>query len=329
MRGRRGASSLVAVAFCSALAVAALLAACGGTGSGATVPSRPHVGELAAVVPDGAVTVVVFRPADLWAAPAVRVLAEALFPEAVRQAFAQRTGVDPVRVREAIVAEYDGGVLWLARGPFDAELVVREAGARMGTLESQSDRPFVRRAGFVGNERQEVAALDRDVVAVTGLPDVMAGVLARVAHGRRAGPSALRAAAVSELVRSHRDAPLTVYAPERIVVPEGLGAALLLAHERALAASLRPHGAERLDLDVDLVGEFPPDAAQNFRTWVESVADSDLGNALGLAAGVPQLRVTASASAVRLQMPLQSSNVLTGLRVLFTAELRELLGPGH
>lgn len=298
---------------------------CGGAGGRAAAPGRPHVGELTSVVPDGAVTVVVFRPADLWAAPAVRVLVDALFPEPVRRAFAQRTGVDPVRVREAVVAEYDGGVLWLARGPFDAGFVVSEAGARMGTLESEADLPFVRRAGFIGNDRRELAALDRDVVAITGLPDVMAGVLARVVRGREAGPAALDAAAARQLVAGHRSAPLTVYAPRPLVLPPGLGASVLLARERALAASLRPRGAEVLDVDVDLVGEFPDDASQNFRTWVTAIADSDLGGALGLAAGVPELRISASSRAVRLQMPLQSSNVLTGLRVLFTAELRELV----
>lgn len=291
------------------------------------MPERPHVGELTSVVPDGAVTVVVFRPADLWAAPAVRALGDALFPEVVRHAFAQRTGIDPVRVREVVVAEYDGGVLWLARGPFDAELVVRESGARMGTVESEADRPFVRRAGFIGNDRRELAALDRDVVAYTGLPDVMAGVLARVAHGAAAGPAALDARACAQLVAGHRDAPVTVYAPRPLVLPPGLGASVLLAREQALAASVRPRGAEVLDVDVDLVGEFPEGASQNFRTWVEAIADSDLGGALGLASGVPELRVSASGTAVRLQMPLRSGNVLTGLRVLFTAELRELVAP--
>ena len=54
-----------------------------------------------------------------------------------------------------------------------------------------------------------------------------------------------------------------------------------MAGERALAASATPEGGS-LRIDVKLRGDFPPGAEQNFERLALSVAQSPLGQLLGL-----------------------------------------------
>jgi hypothetical protein len=96
----------------------------------------------------------------------------------------------------------------------------------------------------------------------------------------RASP--IDAADAAALYNELKGASCVLFAPRPLELPGAdKGVALLLAEERALAASASPEtGALRVD--VKLRGAFPPGAEQNFERLVLSVATSPLGQVLGL-----------------------------------------------
>jgi len=307
----------------------------GSSGGPTTTPhdDRPAIGDLGVLVPGRPQLVVVARPAELYGVAPMRRTVEALASEALLQGFADRTGVDPRLVTEAVVAEYDDGFILLARGPFPAANVVRAAGMRMNTVERATDEPFVRRKGFLGLDRRDVIALADDVVVVTGgLPVETSQLVHRAVHGRF--PEGVSAALSSRDVRSlrqdHGRRALALYGPRPLSLPPGLGASVLLARQRVLGVSVTPRGDDGLAFELTLVGEFPEGSEQNFRTWVDNVGDSDLGRALGIAEGLETLRIQTDDRSVTLRMTLSARTLARGLRVLFLADLTELLeDPGE
>lgn len=268
------------------------------------------------------------QPPSLLKSKAVRRVLNAVVPSAQLDAFQKRTGVDPRKVEQAVLAEYPNGFLLLARGPFDAEDVVRAAGRRMARPDVAQSEPFVRRTGYLGTQRRALVALREDVVAVgAGVPPVMAALLARVREGAwqdQAGP-ALTGPEVQDLRERHGKAPLVLYAPRPLQLPSGFKTSLLLAQERALAASLHPVDAEQLRIDVGLRGEFPKGAEKNFRKLVESVARTSLGAALGLGESIDSLRVRAERDAVEMRLKIPAATLARGLKLLFVADLQKVL----
>jgi hypothetical protein len=112
--------------------------------------------------------------------------------------------------------------------------------------------------------------------------------------------------------------------PEPLDLPPGHGASLLLARQRALAACLAAADDAHLDLAVDLRGEFPEGASHNFRVLVTSLAASDVGAALGLAEGLPTLRIQAGAEGVALTLRVGAPSVARGLLLLMGSEVGAL-----
>ena len=63
----------------------------------------------------------------------------------------------------------------------------------------------------------------------------------------------------------------------------------------------------------------------NFRALASSIAESDLGAALGARDALPTLRIETEEARVSLHASLASEILAAGLRTLFVAEMRELL----
>jgi hypothetical protein len=308
------------------------LTACGGGAEesarpDAAAPSAPDLGALALLVPEGAEVVVTARPVELMEAPATRTIIDAVFDEAQRDGFAQRTGVEPHEVEEVVVAEYEGGFAIIARGPWAARDVVIATESRMTSVEVRADEPFVRRMGFLGTERRDVSAIADDVVLFTSaMPDVTASILDRVRTGRFGHDrAALATTDLMEVVERYEDAPLALYVPEPLELPPELGLSVLLARQRALAAVATPAGPSRAAVGVQLIGEFPATAEENFETLVTSIASQDLGAALGMREALPTLSVQVGQNSVLVGLELHAETLALGLRTLFGGEIAELL----
>jgi hypothetical protein len=263
-------------------------------------------------------------PARLARAPAARALWRAVVPEAREQAFAKRTGVEPLQVEELVVIDLEGeGYLMLARGPFEAAEVVRRLGQGLAIVDVSVDTPRVRREGLRGQGRYAYAALDHHglLVARDAPPELVASVLQRadgkLAHGAFASPLS------ADLRRAHGVAPLVVYNLSPLSLPSGTGAALLLSREKALAVAVVP-GAELLSVSVDLRGELPPGAEANLRTWARSVGGSDLGRVLGLGEVADQMAIRVDESGALVTFQLDAEALLSGVRFLFFDEMRVL-----
>jgi len=294
-------------------------------------PQLPPLPALPLLIPDGAHTVLVAKPDTLMRQPAFRTVVDVVVSPELIDSFERRTGVIPAEVTEAVVAEIgDDGFVLIARGPFPARDVVRAAEMRMNTVEASQDEPFFRRFGYLGTDLREVIALGEDVVMVAGdAPGAVAAILTRAERGEwpEGRASALAAPEVAPLVEAHGDAPLALYVPEPLDLPEGFGASLLLARQRSMAASVRAEGESELVFAVELRGEFPEGAEDNFRQWVQSMGRSPMGAALGISEAARTLSIQLDDESAVLRAQVASATLATGLRVLFVAELEELLGP--
>lgn len=320
----RGALRLV-----GALAIASIAGACGG---GPRLREDPPAaarvqweGVLSDLVPVDADVVVLARPDELAREPASRRVVTAFASDARLEQYRQHTGIDPRTLTELAWASTPAGQVMIVRGPFHAPLAVAEMGQRMLPVESSADAPFVRRAGhYQGARRDLVAISDHVLVAVTGTPALTQAVMARV-RGDDRSPALLERADLAPVVLEHRAAPVVLIAPQPLALPPGSGLALLLARERALVATITPTGVDELSLAADLRGEFPPGADGNFRQLVESLAETDLGGALGMRDVLTTLSAQADDGRVLLRARVPAAAIAGGLRVLFDAEISELV----
>lgn len=294
------------------------------------------------LVPSGASpsVVVVARPDELLAEAASRQVLMAIASDEDFERYRQHTGIDPRLLDELVWASTDEGSVLIARGPFSAPLAVAEMAHRMLPLESRADEPFVRRVGYYQGARRDLAAVsDHVLVAVTGSPALAEDVLERAlgagagreaalgastGQGEAVAASTSQGGAVASMLAPHRAAPLLVIAPRPLGLPLDTPVGLLLAREQALVATVFPdeHGISAV---IELRGEFPPGAEANFRALVESLAASDLGTAIGMAAALPTLVVDAAADRVVLRATFPASVVAEGLRLLFEAEIAEIV----
>lgn len=289
-------------------------------------PELPALGSLRTLIPPDASVVVLANPAALLASEATGQVVRAIFPDEQLDRFRIRTGVDPRELDELVIGVHPEGSVAIARGPIDAVFAVREAGDRMAPLESSVDGPRPRRVGFLGARRTDLAALADDVVLwVEGTPQLAAAVLAAAAV-----PAGERVHALADLgpaLEAHSDSPLVVVAPRPLGLPFDTGIGLLLSREESLLVVLRA-GDESLHLQAELRGEFPDESHSNFRTFLESIAESELGAVLGIPEALPTLRIEAGSDRVGLAASISPAALVSGLRLLLVAEMRELLdGP--
>jgi len=301
-----------------------LLAACASKAPLApvSVKAERHVGPLHHLLTPEVTTFLWAQPKVLAESPAVLSLWRAMVEQDHEQAFAQRTGVDPLQVTEFVVAEVSpGGYVVLARGAFDADDVVKRAGQRIAVLDVTSDAPSVRREGLRGDGRYAYASLDSHAVlaAKDAPPELIGGILARTRDPK--SPSAFDAADAEALESAHAGAPLMVFQLAPIAFQPGTPIALLFSRQRALALAVRPVGAQ-LAVAADLRGEFPPGAEHNFRTLVHSMGQAPFGASLGLSQVADEMGVRADEQGVLLTANLESTAIEGALKLMFAKEMR-------
>jgi hypothetical protein len=182
----------------------------------------------------------------------------------------------------------------------------------MSPLESEDNRPLMRRAGTYRMQRMELLALGPTTVALTDGPPALAGRIVAAQQSAQTRESSATFTAPLVLMRHGR--------PE--LPPGGLG--LLLARLEHTTITFDAVGPT-LVIDVHLEGEFPPGAEDNFRALVASVAHSDLGEALGMQEVERSLVVHASSSEVTMHAAAEAATIAGGLRALVGAEMDELL----
>jgi len=264
------------------------------------------------------------RPSALFAHEGARLLWSTLVEPEDEQKFVERTGVDPRTLEELVVFEVGkGGYLLLARGPFAAKDVVLRAADRLALRDVETDEPVLRREGLTGSARYAYAALGAHalLVAKNTAPVLVANVLAH--RTDRSLPHAFQTPEAEALYRTHGGALCALFAPRPLELEPGSGAAILLAEERALAATAHPRPGA-FGIEIDLRGEFPSGAEHNFTALARSVAQSPLGEMLGLTDIDQSLDVKSAPTGVRLSFEWSAQRLAHGLRALFLDDLRSL-----
>jgi hypothetical protein len=266
------------------------------------------------------------RPRLLFQSDVVRSLWSTVVDAKDEQSFVERTLVDPRTLEELVVFELpQAGYLVLARGAFVARDVVARATERFTLPDVAIDEPLFRREGMSGITRYAYVALDAHSVLASknASPTLVAMVLTRIKD--RKAPRAFDAPEAAALYKELKGASCVVFAPRPLELPNAdQGVALLLSEERALAASATPEtGALRID--VKLRGGFPPGAEQNFERLVLSVAQSPLGQLLGLSDAGGDLKIARNDVGVSLSFSFPAQRLALGLRALFKDDLRDLM----
>lgn len=310
----------------------ALLLVCVGcrpTSTSIAAQREAHAGPLVGLVPKGPSRLLVARPKQLAESPGMRALWRTLVLEEREQAFVARTGIDLLQLTELVAFEVPpSGYVVLARGPFDAAEVVKRAGQRIAVVEVASDGPL-RREGLRGDGRYAYASLDSHAVlsAKDAPPELIAAILSRSTGTRSTGPqreNALESADGHALLALHHDAPLVLLDLEPLPFEAGTPIALLFARQRSLGLAARPT-ENKLSLTLDLLGEFPNGAEQNFRNLVRSLQNTALVSALGLSNVADSIEVRAEAQGVRLSTTFEAQLLERALRQLVSAEMRDLV----
>lgn len=311
---------------CVLVLLALLVASCAARKS-AVAPSRERdVGPLLELLPPGPSPVLFARPRVLFQSEVVRSLWTTVVDAQDEQNFAARTLVDPRAIDELVVFELpQAGYLVLARGAFVAREVVARAAERFTLPDVAIDQPLFRREGMSGVTRYAYVALDAHSVLASknAPPALVAMVLSRIAD--RKAPRVFDAPEPAALYKELKGGSLVVFAPRPLELPTAdQGVALLLSEERALAASATPEAAA-LRIDVKLRGAFPPGAEQNFERLVLSVAQSPLGQLLGLSEVGNDLKIARNDVGVSLAFSFPAQRLALGLRALFKDDLRDLM----
>jgi hypothetical protein len=305
-----------------ALLVLALLsaAACGAAPAPAPaqVASDP---DVVALLPRDATSVIVASPRVLFEAPASRLLLTRLVPDARLEALRVQHGVDVRSLEQVVVASYEDGDIYVLRGPFLAHVAVAEMGHRMVPVESRVDAPRARVGGIFRGTRVDAIAIGPHTLAIVAGPPSLSGRLLATLDGTD------RSFDAHELRAAVSASPFVWLRPVPLVLPIDAPIAILLARERSLSvtAAPDPDGAGTIALSVRFVGEFPPGADANFRQLAASLAQTDLGRAVGMPAALASLTVEARASEVLLGAHVGAEGLARGLWLAMGAEIEEAL----
>ena len=296
-----------------------------------------QLGPLVDLVPVGPAWLVQARPRLLADQQAALSLWRALVSEERERALTERTGIDPRAIEELVGFELpNGGYVLLVRGPFDAADVVIRAGERLALRDVMTDQPLTRREGLAGKGRYAYAALTEHTVLIAkeASPALVAKILARRngllearpgAREHAAEPGAMSGADARGLLAEHAASPLALFAPNPLALEPGTNVALLFARERALAVSVRATHTT-LAVGIDLRGEFPPGAENNFRALAKSLASAQLGRALGLSRVPESMAIRADRQGAFVTFALVADELVAGVRMLFFDDLRALFG---
>jgi hypothetical protein len=310
----------------------ALLLACGGAQRRGRADEDLRLGSLLPLVPKGPSWAIQARPRTLSEQQAALSLWRALVSEDRERAFAERTGVAPLQVDEAVACELPPhGYLILARGPFDADDVVERAGKRIAVPDVNSDAPIKRREGLAGEGRYAYAALSPHAILVAkdAPPQWVAQLLARRSAILTGAPIAADSPGlvdgVGPLLAEHAAEPLLLVAPLPLQFEPGTGVSILFAREQSLALTVRPTH-EALAVALDLRGEFPPGAENNFRALARSLSSTQLGRALGFSRVPETMAIRVDDQGAMVTFALVARDLVAGVRMMFFDDLRTMFG---
>ncbi len=291
----------------------------------AEAPPRADTYALVDLVPSDAREVLVLRPPELLASETTRPLVDAIAPPAWRRSLGDRTGVYAEDVSELLLARWEDGAWWaLVRVPRATD-VVRAATARMAPVEVESEAPFVRRIGYLAEERYELVALSPELLLVArGRPEGVIALVQALQHPRAT-------AEPRPLLRSEGAAWLAL--PQPLGLPLDTPVGLLLAEQtglriEALPSTRVPSSApteERVRITLWLEGELPEGADENFRALLGSLSATDLGRVLGLPEALPTLAIAHRPGGIELKADFHPATLARGVRLLFRAEIAEIV----
>ncbi len=313
-----------------------MVAACGGSSAVAPEPPRlRRVGTLTRVVPEGAELLVGMAPQRILHSEWGRALGREILADGWSERLEQRFGIRMERIHELLIATYSNRPLVIARGDIDARQVVRDMGHRMHHVRENSDTPTARRAGFLGTQYYNGAALDDVTVALGALGGEaeLSSLLSRAQPHlfRSTGTSKLRASTKSAFaarswLEAHREAVLWVFRPIPIPFPDGFETSMLMARHKAVIASARIYDRE-IQLKITVIGEFPRGATENFRELAHSIGTSDLGQFLGMNKHLKTLSIDRKPNAIEVRLSLDLDVLVGAVRALFAKEIETLLEP--
>jgi hypothetical protein len=305
---RAPSSALVACSF--------FLIACGAASP--TPPQIPSDPDVLALLPSGPSSVVVASPRALFAAPASRALITRLVPDARFEALRVQHGIDLRELEQLIVASYDDGDVFVLRGPFLAHVAVAEIAHRMVPIESRAETPRARVGGVFRGARVDAIAIGPHTLAVVLGPPSLSGRLLAALEG-------VAPAFDASEIRSVPGAPFVWLRPVPLALPVDAPVAILLARERSLAVFAIPGSDGTIAVEVRFTGEFPPGAEANFRQLVTSLAQTDLGRAIGMPAALATLTVEEDGARIELAGVLSAEGLARGLWLTMGADIEEAL----
>ncbi len=300
------------------IGVGAALAGCGGAAPlpSAQLPSDP---DVVALLPSGATSLVVAAPRRLFREPAARLLITRLVPDARLELLRMQHGIDARELDQLIVASYESGDIFVLRGPFLAHVAVAEMAHRMIPLESHAEAPRARAAGIFRGTRVDAIAIGPHTLAVVAGPPALSGRLLASLEGESLPFDATE-------VRSLPDDPPFVWLrPVPFELPPDAPVGILLARVRSTCVTAVPSGTGSIGVSVRFTGEFPPGADGNFRRLASSLAQTDLGRAVGMADAMSSFTLEAVGPQVRLAALLSAEGLARGLWLAMGAEIEDAL----
>ncbi len=280
-------------------------------------------GPLSALVPPEVNQVLSARPKQLWQSSAFQHVWRAVVLEERERALFLRTGVEPQQVTDFLAFEVPpSGYVFIVRGDFVADEVVKRLGQRIAVLDVSSDVPYLRREGLKGDGRYAYVGLDRHTLlsAKDASPELLAKLLSRHAAAANGEASETRLTTLT----AESQAPLWLARTEPLPFEPGTPIALLFAQQKSLMLEVNPSDPG-LSLVLDLQGDFPPGAEHNFRSLLRSVASAPLGSALGLESAAEATEIRVDARGTALAITLDAGLIARATQLLVATEMKDLL----
>lgn len=262
---------------------------------------------------------VIACPRTLFEEPASRLLIARLVPDAQWEALRVQHGIDPRLLEQVVVASYEEGDIYVLRGPFLAHVAVAEMAHRMVPVESRVEAPRARVGGVFRGTRVDAIAIGPHTLAIVAGPPALSGRLLATLEGVSAPFE------VAELRSLPGAAPFVWLRPVPLALTPDAPIGILLARERSMSLTASPSAPGSIAVALRFTGEFPPGAETNFRRLAASLAQTDLGRAVGMPEALASLTVQSEGSQVELAAVLGAEGLARGLWLAMGAEIAAAL----
>lgn len=297
----------------------------------AVVPMR--VTPLQALIPAaGLEWMIVADLQEIRSSPVLEKSISQFFPEFRLQAFEHVTAIDLRRVRHAVVASYEGAMLYVVDGVRDPLEAERRFRARLMSEIVRSvhrDDAIVVTGKSGAKVKRAIAALLPEVVVVESGDDRRAKASLLYALGRlRRSPRALETPDLSMLAARLGRAPVLAFAPGPFEAEWARGVRGLLGASTAAGASVRVTPIGTLQASFALAGAWGEQAEAAAKRLAESwgdIAESSFGRLAGLNQPVRDPLSTHAEEAVSLTVEVDTDRFLAGLRAAVSAQVSEIM----